>query len=78
MTGDYTPCHIERGSVRPCVSLTRAIDDKTVRRLQLADLTSGEHTRSFIVLHAGEHRKQGVVMNHCPFCGGRLLEEEAA
>lgn len=57
-----------------CEALSEALDGKVVKQVQLTNVRTGEPTRQLIVLHTGEHRKKGIVMNHCPFCGGDLVE----
>jgi hypothetical protein len=39
-------------------------------------LKNGMRIGTVIVLKSGEFRKNGVVLNHCPFCGNRIYEEK--
>lgn len=69
------PCEVEGMFVSPCTTLDRAITHTTqtkaagVRLITYTDMRTMEATRSMVVLATGDLRPDGVVMNHCPFCG---------
>lgn len=73
--GNY-PCLIQGQFVRPCTSLVRALEPRTSSEGRgkglfldcVLDLTTGEHSMSFVRMKLGEYKK-GVVINVCPFCG---------
>lgn len=74
--GNY-PCLIEGRFVRPCTSLTRALEgqssgagrSKGLFLEHIMNLTTGEYSMSFVKLKQGEFLKDGIVINCCPFCG---------
>jgi hypothetical protein len=74
--GNY-PCLVENRFVRPCTSLTRALDKacpessraKGMYVQHILDMTTGEYSMSFVKMKLGEFLKRGVVVNVCPFCG---------
>lgn len=72
MADDYKPCRVRDGAfVEPCVTLARAVG-KAVEHMHYVNFKTGKPSRSFVVLKSGEHRAEGIVMNHCPFCGTRI------
>lgn len=59
---------LKSDQLRPCASLERVIDYK-LRFHQLINLTTGADSGSFVALYLGAHKKRGVLLNFCPFCG---------
>lgn len=74
--GNY-PCAIEEKFVRPCTSLTRALEKNSSSRGrakglfldEIMDLTTGQLTMSFVRMKLGDFLERGVIINVCPFCG---------
>jgi len=71
---EWTPCAVEGDFVRPCVTLDGMIDGRALRLLVIHDLSSVpfKPKRSMVVMHMGAHKKNGLVVNNCPFCGARI------
>lgn len=72
-------CGVRDGKfVEPCETLRSVFDGHSFgrgRRLLLQQLThipTLKPSRSFVVLHMGEHKEKGIVLNCCPFCGERI------
>ncbi len=56
-----------------CVGLNRVLDDSRIRSQIIYDFAKGcEPVKWMITLHAGDHKKDGIVANFCPFCGQKL------
>ena len=64
-----------------CKALEQALDDDGRRSPALIeretfDLKTGTSGKRMFVLHSGEHRKRGLVLNYCPWCGASVLPKE--
>jgi hypothetical protein len=60
-----------------CDGLSRAIDAHGLARRALSaehviNAKNGRSVRTLLVLRSGEFRKDGVVVNYCPFCGTQV------
>lgn len=55
-----------------CVGLGRVLDDARIRSHIVYNLPTCEPVKWMVAIHAGEHKKNGIVMNFCPFCGQKL------
>ena len=73
------PCKVDDGLfVRPCTSLAGAMDGSSAGKgralflSQYINLRTGKPSRSFVVLRMGQHIKDGIAVNVCPFCGERI------
>lgn len=65
-------CSVEDGNfVRPCSTLQKVLGGQ-VRLVVLTNLKTLKRSRSFIVMKAGDFKKDGIVFNCCPFCGERI------
>ncbi len=40
----------------------------------IVSMTTGESKGTRVILKQGEHLKNGVVLNYCPFCGNALRD----
>lgn len=67
-------CRVEGNFVKPCKVLNTSVDRNRVELLTLANMDTFKHTRSMVVLKAGEWAKRGIVMRFCPFCGVNISE----
>ena len=69
-------CTIKGNFLQPCTALDGMLDDtKGLRYLTFYDLDTCEPTRSCIVSYTGEHRKKGIILNYCPMCGERIIDQ---
>lgn len=70
-----TTCTVKKGFVKPCDSLKRSIDGKIIREQVIWDNMATLPKGTIITLHSGttlKRRINGVVLNYCPFCAGKL------
>jgi hypothetical protein len=69
----YQKCTVRDGRfVEPCVSLRKVIDGARVKLVEYTDFNTMQPSRSFVSIHAGEFKKNGIVLNCCPLCGARI------
>lgn len=73
------PCKVRDGRfIEPCVAMIGAFDGSSAGKgralfmSQYINIKTGEQSRSFVVLRMGDHIKNGVALNVCPFCGERI------
>jgi hypothetical protein len=78
-------CQLTPEGIKPCKGLDGVLQlpgGQGTRR-QGAELQSVINTttlkfsRQWVALKSGDHGKNGIVMNYCPFCGNPLLAETA-
>ena len=71
-------CKLSTKSLRPCSTLSRAISDKNVGITSkiIFSMSKRVAIREIIVLHSGEWKKQGIVLNFCPFCGQSIYKSD--
>ena len=73
-------CSVENKHVIPCEGLLSLVEGKysdTKKGLFFLDLMSadtGESTRSGYGIKSGQHKKNGVILNYCPWCGEKIGE----
>lgn len=71
-------CYVDCQRIDPCTALNEVMEDQhnsawqrltyeTVRNVKTMRVTG-----ILIVLRSGEHRKMGICLNWCPFCGEKL------
>lgn len=48
------------------------VDGTRIKRPSIMDMKTTIINRPYVVLHAGDHKKRGIVLNFCPFCGTSL------
>ena len=71
-------CEVVDGRVlRPCVGLRAMLDGDYVGRrgkglFSLSIFDGKAFSMGGVVLCSGEHRKLGVILNYCPFCGASI------
>jgi len=72
-------CKLLRNIARPCDTLTRSLhnSDLGVTEKFIFDFKSGAAVYSVFVLHSGQFRKKGIVLNFCPFCGMAIFKQPA-
>lgn len=58
-----------------CVGLDACFDEVRVRTSQFYNTTTWTRSAVIPTLHAGEHKKKGILMNFCPFCGYSFHDE---
>jgi hypothetical protein len=64
--------HPAKGVVQECWAITKAANTSHARRgLDMSQFVNleGRVTRTLAVLYNGDFKKNGVVLNYCPFCG---------
>lgn len=71
------PCEVTgAGFVSPCYALDGASQPHAPRGsgVFVAELMdkNWKRTRDLYSLRSGDHRKKGIAMNFCPFCGTQL------
>lgn len=74
------PCVLDGKIVRPCWALAQVAEGgrrKGVRRLDYVKIEDGSFApaRTIFAIASGQHAKEGVSMNFCPFCGAKILPE---
>ncbi len=60
-----------------CEGLDACFDEVRVRISNIISLTTGKTTALLPTIHAGAHKKKGILMNFCPFCGYSFAKEIA-
>ncbi len=57
-----------------CNGLNAVYDDAGIRTHVIYDMRTEHPTpeKWMVAIHAGKHKKPGLVMNFCPFCGQKL------
>lgn len=76
-------CTVTDGIITPCTGFDSVISidgsrGKGVTLLHIRNLATLEVTRTFAVLRSGTIRKNGIIMNYCPFCGEAIAEHMKA
>jgi hypothetical protein len=63
----------------PCSGLLQILESihprstgKGITKLAYTDLETLKPSRTFIIAKLGEHKKNGLILNFCPFCGERI------
>lgn len=78
MMPKFKSCRVVRREVQPCKFLSSALEPlgapfgQRLKMTTLIDRKSHKFSRSMVVLHSGDHRKTGVVVNNCPFCAADI------
>jgi alkyl hydroperoxide reductase subunit AhpF len=65
-------CKKKKQGFEFCEALDKAFDGNKLRIAQIGNFETHESFDRYVVLHAGEFKKKGVVLNYCPFCKGIL------
>lgn len=76
-------CRMDGWFLDPCTALNSACESPlgTVRGLTIREFWSmktWKPTRRIAVLYSGDHRKHGIALNRCPFCGAPTLPSGAS
>jgi hypothetical protein len=75
---EFKKCAVVDNAVKPCTFLQGALEPAGApfgQRLHvrtLINMKTHKFGRSMVVLNSGDHRKTGIVVSFCPFCGGDL------
>lgn len=56
---------------RPCIEILD--EQKGMHLWNMVDIRTGKTCRRLLVAKLGDHRKKGIVFNHCPFNGEDIL-----
>jgi hypothetical protein len=70
-------CQVVDRVVEPCKGLDAVMEpfggptSKGVQTMTLTNFKTNTY-RSFVILRGGKHRKTGIVLNICPFCGNDI------
>ena len=66
---------VNTNAPRFCFGMQKVLEVGGSARLRVTtylNMTTQKISRRFVTLHSGEFRKQGVVLNHCPFCAAKI------
>lgn len=69
-------CTTKNGMISPCFGLDQIIEgdvpNRRVAMLSLTNMETMQVARQHVVSYSGQHRKNGIVFNYCPFCGKNM------
>ena len=75
-------CRIEDRFLRPCTTLDECVDmymsserGKGFALLSLSNMTIGKIVANRPIIKLGPYRKNGIIMNYCPFCGEQTFPD---
>ena len=70
---EYKKCTSENKMLKPCSTLSKAMEGLANSRAKGISLivlsVHGTPSRSAAVLRSGDFKKDGIIINFCPFCG---------
>jgi hypothetical protein len=69
-------CRIAKDGIKPCKGLSQVLQypgkKRGVEMQTFINMKTNKFARHLVVLKSGEHSKNGIVFNNCPFCTGEL------
>ena len=68
----YKNCEIIGVDIKPCKAMSETLDGIRLRLTTIVFMKTGEKSREHIVLYSGDHKKNGIVLNFCPWCKEKL------
>lgn len=73
---DRGKCEVRGSFIDPCWPLSEMtqLSGKGIRRHAFINTITGERSRDIYSAASGEHAKNGIALNFCPWCGTSLKE----
>lgn len=68
-------CKATKRGVTPCSVLSQAIQSHGCLTAEFVVNFKGKTIKTIYVLHSGDFRGNGIVVNFCPFCGEKIYKE---
>ena len=76
------PCRLDGRKLIPCWALDECLEDdgrgsrqQGLKLHYMTDMKSHKFSRTLASVKSGKHRKNGLFINYCPFCGAPTRDD---
>lgn len=72
-------CKLTASKLSLCEGLQKSIQEQRrggITEEIILNIRTGKNIRRLLVLRSGDFRKNGIVLNYCPFCGEQIYKEQ--